>query len=56
MTDDRAKLRRRPTGLELARRFKAGASFVGLARRYAMTSLEVQNAIRRWCKRLDRKR
>lgn len=34
------------TDVQLAREFKAGLSFIGLGRKYGMTSLEVQAAVR----------
>ena len=40
-------MKRRPRARTLLREFLAGRSFVGLARKYGMTSLAVQAAVRR---------
>ena len=44
--------RRRVTARRLAREFKRGLSFIGLARKYGMTSLQVQSRVRRWWGRM----
>lgn len=39
--------KRKPTGRRLLREFQRGLSFIGLARKYGMTSPEVQARVRR---------
>lgn len=44
-------MKRRVTTHQLVEDFKRGVTFVGLARKYGMTSLQVQDRIRRWLNR-----
>jgi hypothetical protein len=40
---------RRVTTRRLVREFTSGLSFVGLARKYGMTNVQVQARVRAWC-------
>lgn len=46
--------RRRVTDRRLVREFARGLSLLGLARKYGMTKLTVEDRIRRWSRRAPR--
>ena len=42
---------RKPRAIRIVREFKGGLSFVGLARKYSMTRLAVEDTVRRYMRR-----